>query len=157
MRRLLSKASRVVSCLFAWTIGFSAAAETWTVTSNTTLVATDHSHALQDVIVRGATLTIEGPHTFASLLIERSATNVSGVVTHPVNYIGEGGPGLQLAITGDCTIQGASGSLVASRLDVYGKGYPAGQGPGVGANAPSPSYGTSGGGHGGAGGDSNRR
>ncbi|MBL9119397.1 MAG: hypothetical protein JNL80_05750 [Phycisphaerae bacterium] len=144
-----------MSCLFAWTIGFGAVAETWTVTSNTTLAATDHSHALHDVIVRGATLTIEGPHTFGSLLIERSATNVAGVVTHPANYIGIDGAGLQLLITGDCTIQGASGSLVASRLDVNGKGHPAGQGPGVGANSPNSSFGTAGGGHGGAGGDSN--
>src|SRR5262249_15804054 len=51
-------------------------------------------------------------------------------------------------ITGDLTIQGPENELVASRIDVSGRGFPPGQGPGAGVDCGN----TSGASYGGAGG-----
>jgi hypothetical protein len=114
-------------------------------TTDTTIAADNRTYEGYDVTVRGCTVTIDGAHTFNSLTIERNASNVAGVVTHPAAATG----GLNLTITTDLSIQGASGSLVASRIDVDGAGFGSESGPGQGGSS---AYGAGGGGHGGAGG-----
>lgn len=114
-----------------------------------------------EITVRGTTLTMNGRHTIQSLMIERagSAPGIAGVLTHASNtihdYSGGAGTdivsGLSLTVTGDVTIQGASGGDVASRVDLIGRGFPSGTGPGT--DAPTNGNGQSaGGGHGGFGG-----
>jgi hypothetical protein len=98
----------------------------------------------QDIIVRGCTVTINVPLALNSLTVERNASNAPGIVTHAAALEA----GLQLTVATDVTVQGADDTLVASRIDARGRGYPAGEGPGAGQGA----YG-SGGGYGGAGGD----
>lgn len=113
-----------------------------------------------EITVRGTTLTINGRHTVQSLTIERAGTapGIAGVVTHDVatsyDYSGVGTDivnGLALTVTGAVSIQGASGSDVASRIDLDGRGFASGTGPGTAP--PSNVNGWSaGGGHGGYGG-----
>ncbi len=88
--------------------------------------------ATAEITVEGTRLTVNGPHTIASLTLRRSAGNVAAVVTHDANFVGGGVNGLSLTITGDLIVQGAAGSLVGSSIDVYGKGWPYQQGPGIG-------------------------
>ncbi|HMN96054.1 MAG TPA: hypothetical protein PKC43_01530 [Phycisphaerales bacterium] len=125
-------------------------AGTLIVNTNTTIGDGDLTYEGYDIIVRGATLTINGVHAFNSLTVERSAGNQPGVVTHTAGFENRAGAGMWLIVATDVLVQGAEGSLVASRLDVNGRGHPAASGPGAGitfCDRPS------GGGHGGAGGD----
>ncbi|MEW6198715.1 MAG: immunoglobulin domain-containing protein [Planctomycetota bacterium] len=114
----------------AWAVEF---------TQTTVIAANDPTYDGQDIIVTGCTVTINGYHPFNSLLIRGN-----GVVTHSenndahVNF-------MDLAIAGSVTIE------PGSRLDVSGKGYAAGFGPGAGGWV---NFRSSGGGHGGNGGDS---
>ncbi|MEJ5296677.1 MAG: putative Ig domain-containing protein [Armatimonadota bacterium] len=122
-------------------------------TTDSFISASDSSFEGRDIIVRGCAVTIDGQHTFSSLAIERGPSNQPGVVTHTAAYSGSGVNGLSLIITGDMTIQGADGSLVASRLDVAGGGSPSATGRGAGSNGSN--YG-GGAGHGGVGGSSSQ-
>lgn len=113
--------------------------------------------AQAEITVRGTTLTVNGRHTIQSLTIERSgsAPGVAGVLTHGANtsfdYSGEVVFGASIIITGDLVIQGVDGANVASRIDLTGRGFPSGTGPGT--DAPTNGNGQSaGGGHGGFGG-----
>ncbi|MDX1932312.1 MAG: hypothetical protein SFU56_06885 [Capsulimonadales bacterium] len=96
-----------------------------TIVSNTTVNAGDMSLENQDVIVRGATLTVNGPHTFNSLRITSN-----GAVTHSPkgdpNFVN----GLELTVIGDMTVD------LGSKVDVTGRGFGPGQGPGRGYNNP---------------------
>ncbi len=115
------------------------------ITSSTTIDAGNAgTYQNQDVIVRGCVVTINVPLSLDSLIVERNAANAPGVVTHAAALPG----GLQLAVVGDVVVQGAEGSLVASRIDASEQGYPAGSGPGAGAGS---AFIAGGGGHGGCG------
>src|SRR5262245_45856432 len=78
--------------------------------------AADQSLDGLDLVVQGATLTIDGVHAFRSLTIQRNAANRAGVVTHSPAFANGDGPGFHLHIAGDLVVQGAAGSLVASRI-----------------------------------------
>lgn len=145
-RRLTSVASSFAVLSLASTV----LAGTWTITTNTTLTDIDMTHEGDDVIVRGATLTVNGAHSFASLAIERSTLNVAGVLTHGAAFDNGAFRGFALSISNNVTVQGADGLLVASRIDADGRGFPGNQGPGVGGSHVT----AAGGGHGGAGGAS---
>ncbi len=123
------------------------------ITTNTTIAPGDPVYQNQDIVVRGCTVTINGAHTFASLTIEGDDNVGShGVVTHDANF-SAGVNGMFLTITGNLTIQGPLGKLPASRIDVTGRGFPIGQGPGAGPNqgGGSTMYWPQGGSYGGAG------
>ncbi|MBS0198753.1 MAG: hypothetical protein JSR77_18555 [Planctomycetes bacterium] len=77
------------------------------------------------ITVRGTTLTINGAHTVASLLVDRA-----GVVTHS-----PGTAAMSLTVSGDCTIVGNANAALAGRIDVKGKGHAAATGPGAGINS----------------------
>ena len=89
--------------------------ETDRYTINPTLLITNNS---------GTTLTINGRHTVGTLTLERSG-GAPGILTHTANftydYSGNGSDvvaGMDLTVAGSLDIQGASGQLVASRIDV---------------------------------------
>ncbi|MCW5764933.1 MAG: hypothetical protein KIT68_03030 [Phycisphaeraceae bacterium] len=115
--------------------------------------------ATAQITVQGATLTMSGRHTVASLTLERSLAGQAAVLTHPgaasFDYSGGAGTdvviGLWLTVTGNVSIQGASGVLPACGVDLSGRGH----GPEVGPGAGTSSGGTAAGGaHGGGGGRS---
>ncbi|HSA29407.1 MAG TPA: hypothetical protein P5159_22995 [Phycisphaerae bacterium] len=126
----------------------AARAETVVFEAAVTIGANDTTYDGKDIIVRGCTVIIDGAHTFSSLALERNAGNQPGVVTHTADFSNGTVNGLSLTIATDVTIQGSDGSLVASRIDVTGRGYAASTGPGAGPTAPRPG----GGGHGAYGG-----
>ena len=113
--------------------------------------------ATAEITVRGTILTINGRHTIASLVVERSAPATFGVLTHSANmnfdYSGGAGTdvvaGLELTVTGTVFIQGPDLAFLGSRIDLTACGFQGRQGPG------SLIYfgggGGSGAGHGGAG------
>src|SRR5438874_1749254 len=107
-------------------------ADTVIITSNTTVNDGDTSLDNRDVIVRGAVLTVDGAHAFNSLTIERNASNDPGVVTHDPGFFNGSVNGVSLTIAGSMSVQGAADPLVASRLDLDGRGFSAGNGPGAG-------------------------
>ena len=113
----------------AWAVEF---------TQNTLIAANDPTYDGQDIIVTGCTVTINGYHPFNSLLIRGS-----GVVTHFQNGVAHE-HFLDLEIATFVTVE------PGSRLDVSGKGYAAGAGPGAGAWVNGRG---AGGGHGGNGGN----
>ena len=124
----------------ALALGFTAAnAFGFTFTSNTTLGAGDPTYDGQPIVVSNCTLTVDGVHSFASMLLADSA-----VLTHSPAPAGETNNRLDLAITGELTID------ATSRVDVNAKGYGSGAGPGAGTNAYDNA---SGGGYGGPGGN----
>ena len=90
-------------------------------TSPVTINASDTTYENQDIIVRGTTVTINGSHTFNSLKID-----TNGVITHSPKGDPDFAGGLNLYILTNCTID------IGSRIDVTGKGWPTGQGPGAG-------------------------
>lgn len=113
-----------------------------------------------EITVRGTTLTMNGRHAVQSLTLERAgaAPGTAAVLTHDAgfshDYSGTGVDvvyGLSLTVTGACSIQGATDVDVASRIDLDGRGFSSGTGPGTAA--PSFDNGKcSGAGHGGYGG-----
>lgn len=107
-------------------------------TGNATLNAGDTTYDGQDITVTGCTLTINGPHSFKSLSLK--GAKITHSRQEDANYSG----GLNLTITGDCSIDGGS------QIDVTSQGYAAGAGPGRGRIG----FGDGGGGaaHGGEGG-----
>jgi hypothetical protein len=101
------------------------------ITTNTTIAPADPAYQNQDIVVRGCTVTINGAQSFTSLTIERDESNEPGVVTHDATFSAGGVNGMFITIAGDLVIQGADkGGLVASRIDVNGRGFPIGGGPG---------------------------
>ena len=122
-----------------------------TFTTPTTIGDGDLSYEGYHVTVQGTTLTVDGAHTFASLTVVRSLANQPGVVTHSVGFDNGTVAGMHLTISGNVLVEGASGALVASRIDASGRGFAGGTGPGAGGNGAQ----AGGGGHGGFGGLSN--
>lgn len=107
--------------------------------------------ATAEITVRGTTLTINGRHQIASLVVEPNGPT-AGVVTHSnafsFDYAGDGSDvvnGLHLNVSGDVAV--AAGAWI----DMNGRGFGPQQGPGA-APRTIGSGGSGGGGHGGGGG-----
>ena len=79
------------------------AAKAITFTNNTAIGAGNTTYDGQDITVSGCTLTVDGPHAFASLQV----TN-GGAVTHSPASNGELGNRLDLTIAGDVTVDATS-------------------------------------------------
>jgi len=115
-------------CVCAIMSIFLPAAQAWAqatqiFTANTTIADTNLDYEGMHIVVRGCTVTINGVHSFASLTVERNASNVAGVVTHTATFSNREGEGMWLTVTGDVFVQGASGSLVASKIDTDFRGH----------------------------------
>jgi len=123
---------------FALTLSLTGA-KAMVFTTNTTIGVGDPTHDGDGIVVSNCTLTVDGVHSFASLLLTDSA-----VLTHSPAPAGETDNRLDLTITGDLTVD------ATSRVDANAKGYGQFAGPGAGTN--DYSY-ASGGGHGGPGGN----
>ncbi|MGA2854030.1 MAG: hypothetical protein ABSE90_07875 [Verrucomicrobiota bacterium] len=108
-------------------------------TTDTTIAAGNTTYDGQAIVVSNCMLTVNGPHSFASL---QAISN--GVVTHSAAPNGEADNLLSLTIAGDLEVD------ALSRIDVSGRGYAAQQGPGAGTANPG-GWGR-GAGHGGVGG-----
>ena len=108
------------------------------ISTNTTLAPGDTTYEGANLIVSNCTLTVNGPHSFTSLLVTSN-----GVVTHSSAPAGDASNSLNLTITQDATVE------TGSRIDVSALGYAANSGPGQGIGA---FYGGGGGGYGGEGG-----
>ena len=130
-------------------ISCPAIADTIVFTTNTTISDTNFTYDGHDIVVEGCTVTINGAHLFNSLVVQRSAGNVAGVVTHTAGFDNGVVAGFELTTVGNVYIEGADGTLVASRVQANGKGYASGSGPGAGGAG---TYGGGGGGYGGNGG-----
>ncbi len=108
-----------------------------------------------DITVRGTTLTVNGRHAINSLSIEALGVAAPGIVTHDAahtsTFSGTTVRGLWLIVADSLTVDSLS------RIDAGSRGYPSGQGPGVGNGTDQANQGTSGGGHGGRGGEAFRR
>lgn len=111
--------------------------------------------ATAEITVRGTTLTINGRHNLASLRLETEATTRRrAIVTHNANfthdYSGGAGTdvvnGMWLILTGDVIVD------PTCEIDVTGRGFPSGQGPGTGNNGGVGGQVGAGGSHGGLGG-----
>ncbi|MCS6776260.1 MAG: hypothetical protein NZ557_06940, partial [Chthonomonadaceae bacterium] len=87
-----------------------------TFTTNTVITAGNRSYENFAVRVRGCTVTIEGEHTFHSLVVERF-----GMITHP-----PGVAGLHITVTNDLEV------TRDGLIDLTGCGYGPGMGPGGG-------------------------
>ena len=135
----MNQPQRVIRSL-ALALGFTAASAFGvTFTSNTTIGVGDLTYHGQDIVVSNCTLAVNGPHTFNNLSLQNNA-----LLTHTAAPNGEADNRLALTLLGGCVVQ------AGSRVDVSGRGYAAGAGPGAGMQNPS-GYG-SGAGHGGTGG-----
>ena len=124
---------------FLLSLTFSAPAVTFTVSTN--IEAGNMDFEAQPLIVSGCTLTVNGTHSFASILLTNTA-----VLTHSPAANGNPTNRLDLTITGDLII------AAGSRIDASGMGYSAASGPGAGQN-PISSGGAGGASHGGDGGN----
>ena len=111
------------------------------ITSTNISVADTNSDG-QDIIVSGCTLTVDGPHSFASLLLTNGAT-----LTHTPAYAGEPDNQVNLTIAGNCVI--SANSTINAKAGGYANNAGPGAGSGNGYTA------SSGGGHGGDGGYGN--
>ena len=109
-------------------------------TNNTTIGVGIPTYDGQPIVVSNCTLTVDGVHSFASLVLTDSA-----VLTHSPAPTGETNNRLDLTIASELTID------ATSRVDVNAKGYGPVAGPGAGG---STYYDAAGGGHGGPGGNS---
>ncbi|MBS0197771.1 MAG: hypothetical protein JSR77_13535 [Planctomycetes bacterium] len=106
------------------------------------------------IMVKGATLTLNGRFRIAELTVVRSDSNIPGRVTHDAEFVfdysaGAGTDvvrGCQLTVAGDVSIQGGVNALVGSAIDVNERGYGIGAGPGAGTGSAGGSYGGTGGG-----------
>jgi hypothetical protein len=96
----------------------------------------------QDIVVGNCTLTVNGPHSFASLLLTNGA-----VLTHSPAPNGEADNRLDLIIASDLAVD------ATSIIDASAKGYGTDAGPGAGVSRTSGGSYESGGGHGGPGGN----
>ncbi|MCG3121720.1 MAG: hypothetical protein GIKADHBN_00090 [Phycisphaerales bacterium] len=104
-----------------------------------------------DVVVQGTTLTVNGRHTIKSLLVQKNASEQAGVVTHSTtfSYDYSGGAGTDVIFGADLSALEHVTVQIGSRIDLAGRGYTSGQGPGAGTIG---MYNAAGAGHGGAGG-----
>ncbi|MCC5786489.1 MAG: hypothetical protein JJU33_07300, partial [Phycisphaerales bacterium] len=102
-----------------------------------------------EITVRGTTLTMNGRHQIASLVVEPSGA-IAGVVTHDAGFTWDYSSigsdivhGMDLVVNGNIRVE------INGRIDVSARGYAGGQGPGAGDQGHRHDGG--GGGHGGAG------
>jgi hypothetical protein len=129
--------------LFAATLSAVSSVSATVFTTSTNITAGNTSYEGTDIVISNCTVTVDGAHSFNSLLVAPS-----GILTHSFVPTGDGNPGLDLTITNDVTV--ASGASI----NASGIGY----GPGLGTGSGSMNSGTagfhdgSGGGHGGNGG-----
>lgn len=112
-------------------------------TADTAIGAGNLAYEGHALTVRGATLTVDGTHTFHSIRLEPAGTK-PGVLTHTAGYQQGGVNGCRLTVLADVAV------LAGCRIDLDGKGHPEGQGPGA---SPAVSGGSGGAGHGGRGGE----
>jgi len=114
-----------------------------TFATNATIAAGNTTYDGQPIIVSNCTLTVNGPHSFASLQVISNA-----VLTHSAAPNGEASNLLSLTIAGNLGVDSSS------EIDVSGLGYAKGAGPGAGTYWTSGNYANcgSGAGHGGTGG-----
>lgn len=130
-----------------------AGAQTVVFSANATIADTDLTYEGRDIVVQGCTLTVNGVHSFNSLTVQRSAANQPGILTHAPAFSNAQVAGFHLIIAQTVLIEGASGALVASRIDTDGRGFASSVGPGLGpAAGTGVCCGRGGSGHGGAGG-----
>lgn len=115
------------------------------ITTNTTIAVGNTTYDGQEIVVSNCTLTVNGPHSFTSLLVTSN-----GVVTHTGDPAGTLGNRLELTILNDATVS------FGSVLQADGRGYGAQQGPGAGGAGATSRWVGSGAGHGGLGGQGDR-
>ena len=109
---------------------FAASAFGVTITNNTALSPGDTTYEGADLIVSDCTLTVNGEHSFAWLLLTNGA-----VRTHSSAPGGETNNRVLLIITGDATI------ATNCSVDVTGRGYTSAGGAGAGCSNVSESGG----------------
>ncbi|MBM3882369.1 MAG: hypothetical protein FJ387_22045 [Verrucomicrobia bacterium] len=137
--------------LISWSFVFAAltfgepTAGAATFFTDASIAAGDSSYDGQAIVVDGCTLTVQGAHTFQSLVVRNN-----GVVTHPA-WTAAGLDRLELTVSQDARVE------AGSRIDVSGRGYSGtnnqGNGPGGGTGTRTDTNGGGGGGaHGGHGG-----
>lgn len=119
-----------------------------TFTNDTLVSAGNTNFDGQDIAITNCTLTVDGFHSFASVRISNAGTLTHSLDTNVV----PGSSGLNLSITENLEID------LGGAIDVSGKGFPGGVGPGVGGsrstNSPYFYVAGAGGGYGGFGGSS---
>ncbi len=119
-------------------VALTISAEAALFTNNTTIGAGDVTYDGQEIVASNCTLTVNGPHSFASLLLTSNA-----VLTHATAPNGETNNRVLLTITGDVTV------ATGCSINASARGYASASGPGAGGNWGDQG---SGGGHGGHGG-----
>ena len=107
------------------------------ITAATSINAANTTYENQDIIVRGATVTIDGTHTFRSMVIENNGVVTCSAMTEP-NFVN----GLRFNITNDLTV------LAGGKINVSFLGHGNGSGPGAGQSNPNSGTGASFGGFG---------
>jgi hypothetical protein len=111
------------------------------------------------ITVLGRTLTINGRHRIASLLVNSNDQNLAGRVTHDPGFSFDYDPGdgqdivkgMHLIVTDNVTLLGPGGTIVGGFITANACGYAANTGPGVPGECESNEPG--GAGHGGWGGN----
>jgi hypothetical protein len=106
-----------------------------TFTTDTTIGAFDTNYDGADIAVTNCTLTVDGVHSFASLQVLNGAR-----LTHTACA------GMNLTVTGDVLIE------TGGAINLDGRGFGGGEGPGPGSYAGGTYFSGSGAGHGGYGG-----
>ena len=90
-------------------------------TTDTSIGTANTTYEGQQIVVDACTLTVDGPHAFANVLVRNG-----GVLTHSPAPNGEPDNRLDLTIAGDITVD------ATSRIDLAGRGYRQQAGPGNG-------------------------
>ena len=105
--------SRALVAFALWlaVVGFAPLVCAVTFTSNVTISEGDTTYDGQDIIVDGATATINGAHSFTSLSLINGAALTHSPCTAAVRHK------LDLTVTNQITVS------ADSRIDVSGKGY----------------------------------
>jgi hypothetical protein len=110
--------------------------------------------ATAQITVQGTALTVNGRHSIASLALVRSGAAAATLNHTPAQSFtyapGDVVNGMHLIVSGDVVIQGTVGG-VASSINVSGRGFAGGAGPGAGQASSDGGFGGTGGGHGGDG------
>lgn len=133
----MSQTVPTVVLVWMLTLSFCAGFDV-TVSESTTIVTNDTVWEGMAIVVDGATLTIDGCHTFAGLHLTNGAA-----LTHTAQYAG----GMQIHVTGDLYV------AADASIDVSGKGYAGGNTREDGAGSGGGQYGCGGSGGGGYGGN----
>lgn len=128
---------RAAACVVSLTLPLTGASAV-AFTADTHIPDGDATYDGQDITVSNCTLTVDGPHGFASISVVSN-----GVITHSAAPNGEADNRLDLTIDGDVTVD------ATSRIDADGRGYGPTMGPGA---APAQDGRACGAGHGGLGG-----